>query len=66
MIPRPVTALLVLLAGTAACSAVDSAPVSDKKPNILIILSDDQGYSDVGFQGCKDIPSPNLDALAAS
>jgi arylsulfatase A-like enzyme len=36
------------------------------KPNILVILSDDQGYMDTGFQGCKDIPTPNLDRLARS
>jgi arylsulfatase A-like enzyme len=36
------------------------------KPNILIIVGDDMGYADVGFQGCKDIPTPHLDALAAS
>jgi len=35
------------------------------KPNILLIVSDDQGYADLGFQGCKDIPTPNLDRLAA-
>ena len=35
-----------------------------EKPNILIIVSDDHGYSDVGFQGCKDIPTPHLDRLA--
>jgi arylsulfatase A-like enzyme len=34
-----------------------------EKPNILIIVSDDHGYSDVGFQGCKDIPTPHLDRL---
>jgi arylsulfatase A-like enzyme len=36
------------------------------RPNILIIVGDDMGYADVGFHGCKDIPTPHLDALAAS
>jgi len=34
------------------------------KPNVIIILTDDQGYGDVGFNGCKDIPTPNLDRIA--
>ena len=33
-------------------------------PNILVIVSDDQGYADAGFQGSKDIPTPQLDRLA--
>lgn len=36
------------------------------RPNILFIVGDDMGYGDVGFHKCKDIPTPNLDALAAS
>jgi len=33
-------------------------------PNIIIILTDDQGYKDVGFNGCTDIPTPNIDRIA--
>ncbi|MEQ2005320.1 MAG: sulfatase-like hydrolase/transferase [Limisphaerales bacterium] len=35
------------------------------RPNILLIVSDDQGYADAGFQGSRDIVTPHLDRLAA-
>ncbi|MCB1122357.1 MAG: arylsulfatase, partial [Verrucomicrobiae bacterium] len=38
---------------------------ADDRPNILIILSDDMGFSDPGFQG-SEISTPNLDRLAAN
>lgn len=33
-------------------------------PNVIIIITDDQGYGDVGFNSCKDIPTPNMDRIA--
>jgi arylsulfatase A-like enzyme len=57
MRPRPLLALLISCLATLA---------ADRKPNILVIVSDDQGYADVGFNGGKAVPTPHLDALAAS
>ncbi len=40
-----------------------SLPIREK-PNLIIIITDDQGYGDVGFNGCADIPTPNIDRIA--
>ncbi len=56
-----IIALAALL--VAPLALLDAA---ERRPNILIIVGDDMGYADVGFHGCKDIPTPNLDALAAA
>lgn len=45
--------------------ALAFAALAAEKPNVLILVADDLGYADVGFQGAKDIPTPHLDALAA-
>ncbi len=34
------------------------------QPNILLIVADDLGYAEIGVQGCKDIPTPNIDSIA--
>lgn len=36
-----------------------------KKPNVVIILTDDQGYGDLGCMGAADLKTPHIDALAA-
>ena len=37
---------------------------NDNPPNIIVIISDDQGYADVGFHGSKEIFTPNIDRIA--
>ncbi len=48
------------------CLGLAAPAAAADKPNVLVIVGDDMGYADLGVQGCKDIPTPHLDALAKS
>jgi len=58
--------LAILLSGLLIFSSAYALADSNvKKPNILVILADDLGYSDIGSFG-GEIATPNLDRLAKS
>jgi arylsulfatase A-like enzyme len=54
--PTPVLAALATLVGLAGTASA--------KPNVVLVVADDLGWSDLGCYG-GEIPTPNLDALAA-
>ena len=59
-------ARLVLIAlGLSACSVFE--PVDDvaRPPNVVMIISDDQAWTDFGFMGHAEVQTPHLDALAS-
>lgn len=41
------------------------ACASPPRPNVVLVMCDDLGWGDVGFNGGTAIPTPNLDAMAA-
>lgn len=63
----PIFAILVCATAILSCGAAapgpDSAP-PDGRPNIVLILADDQGFGDAGFQGNQELNTPHLDRLS--
>lgn len=59
------TTLLTLVAVVAVAGcATPAPPPAATPPNVVLILSDDQGWMDHGFMGHPDVLTPNLDQLA--
>lgn len=56
---------IVILATVLHPAAVLAADAPARKPNIIIVLADDMGWRDTGYNGNKVVKTPNLDDMAA-
>ena len=55
---RTILVVCVMLTTGSLC------PAADRRPNIVLIVADDLGWGDVGFNGRKEWSTPRMDALA--
>jgi arylsulfatase A-like enzyme len=56
--------LLLALAAGESRSQQLPARATSSRPNVILIMTDDMGYADLGSYGGKDIKTPNIDRLA--
>jgi hypothetical protein len=59
----------IILLAAAMAAAVATAPISEqsgeaRRPNVVLIITDDVGYGDFGSYGAPDVRTPHIDSLA--
>ncbi len=59
------TTILNMVLAVTFAAGTSLAETASEKPNVVVIYIDDLGYGDLGCYGCDDIPTPNIDRLAA-
>jgi arylsulfatase A-like enzyme len=55
----------VLLGALLACAAIATSLAAERPPNVILVMTDDQGYGDLGCHGNKTVRTPNIDRLHA-
>ncbi len=55
---------LVFLAATLGATPLRAQQATPKRPNVVLIITDDIGYGDFGAYGSPDVKTPNIDRLA--
>jgi arylsulfatase A-like enzyme len=61
---RLITCVIIATISSAIAPAQTDTP--DRLPNIVLLIADDLGYGELGCQGNPQIPTPHIDAIAAS
>ena len=60
-----IRSVAILLGFAWSAGLVASAPIAGSRPNIIFILTDDQGYGDISAHGNPVLKTPNMDRLRA-
>ncbi len=60
----PAALLVALLGLLSACSRAPGDGPAGPRPNVVVILTDDLGFADIGPYGASDVSTPTLDCLA--
>lgn len=58
------SALLLLACTSAVAGAQPSRATASQRPNVVLVITDDMGYGDLGSYGATDVRTPHIDALA--
>ena len=57
-------ALFILIASLALAFSCKEQGIDPTPPNVIIIMTDDQGWGDLSFHGNRNLQTPNIDSIA--